>query len=114
MCTIVFRVKQGETQFMSSTQFPVSLLPPEVELASHSGRMGGADHAVDVDIFMIDTGKVGNVRLFLRDGSNDAGEARTEVPFAGRDAAIGGTKSIQRTHLVTPPRLADRYLPVPC
>ena len=114
MGTIVFRVKQGEARFMSSARLLAAETQPEVEIASQSNDLNGIGNPVDVDIFMFNTGKLGKVRVFLRDGSNSDGviECGDTVNGQGRRHCLSEDMRLEHTHAICHSLPADRYLPL--
>jgi hypothetical protein len=65
MSTIMFKVRQGETEFVSGAQVASSGHQPEVELVTRTRDEVDARRKVDVDIYMYNTGKLGAVRVFM-------------------------------------------------
>jgi hypothetical protein len=79
MSTIMFKVRQGETEFVSGTQVASSGRQPEVELVTRTRDEVDARRNVDVDIFMYNTGKLGAVRVFMC-GDESRTPARGSLP----------------------------------
>ena len=64
MSTIVFKVRQGETEFVSGASVSQSVNQPEVELIAHTADGANPRRKVDVDIYMFNAGRIGAVRGF--------------------------------------------------
>jgi hypothetical protein len=79
MSTIMFKVRQGETEFVSGTQVTQAGNQPEVELVAHTAEAVRAERKIDVDIYMYNTGRLGAVRVFTC-GDENRGSVKGVMP----------------------------------